>query len=430
MKTIGFIGLGVMGAPMAANLLRKGFTVTVYNRTADKALPLVNMGANIAASPAETARAVDVVITMVSNDQALEEVYYGENGILSGLQPGATAIDSSTVSPALSVRLGQDIRNRLAHFIDAPVTGSKPAAEDGTLLFMAGGDRHVLDAQRDVLLAMGKEIVHTGPNGSGSTAKLAHNTIVGINSAALIEGMALAVKGGIDAAAFLHIVQRGGAASKMADLKGPKVIDRDFSVQFALALMLKDLKLSAAFAEGLDVATPLLETAKNLFQEGESAGYGDADLSALAQVYEKWIGRTLTSSAANLDSLISEQGRTTKNRRKTVRVSPDIPVMLSVYQWLQEGSFSGQSLKGVLVDISEDGMKISSDYPLEPDMFIVIHLPPESDLPPITGKVIRIDKLGETFQYGCMLSGLPLFQKLQLKEYIAQQMAKAGSAAK
>jgi 3-hydroxyisobutyrate dehydrogenase-like beta-hydroxyacid dehydrogenase len=418
MKTIGFIGLGVMGAPMAANLLRKGFSVTVFNRTADKAVPLVRLGAKIASSPAEAARMADVVITMVSNDQALEDVYFGENGILSGLRPGTTAIDSSTVSPALSVRLSQEVRSRLAHFIDAPVTGSKPAAEDGTLLFMAGGDRQALEAQRDVLLAMGKEIVYTGPSGSGSTAKLAHNTIVGINAAALFEGMSLAVRGGIDPAAFLHIVQNGGAASKMAELKGPKVLNRDFSVQFSLALMLKDLKLSASLSDQLAIDMPLQEITRQLFEEGAAVGYGDADLSALAKLYEIWIGRTLSSSTTDLDSVKHTIESPLKNRRKAYRLSLEIPVMFSVYQWMQEGAFSGQSVKGVLVDVSEDGMKISSEFPLEKDMFIVIHLPPDAGLPPITGRVIRIDKFGDRFQYGCLLSGLPISFKLQLKNYI------------
>jgi len=291
--TIAFIGLGTMGLPMAANLLRKGYPVTVYNRTPDKAAELLKLGAAAAASPAEAARATDVVVTMVSDDAAAEAVYYGDGGVLAGLRPGMTAIDCSTISPDLARRLAADVAARSGRFLDAPVTGSKPAAIDGTLLFMVGGDARTLDDCRDILLAMGREAIHVGPSGSGATAKLAHNTIVGINAAGLIEGMSIAAKAGIDAASFLRIVQGGGAASKQAELKGRKIVDGDYSVQFSLALMLKDLRLSSVLTDGLGVPTPMLEAAKSLFQTGQAAGYGELDLAALAQVYEAWIGRKI-----------------------------------------------------------------------------------------------------------------------------------------
>lgn len=434
MKTVGFIGLGIMGLPMATNLLRKGFSVNVYNRTPGKADELSRIGADVAASPAEAARAVDVVITMISNDRAVEEVYYGDQGVLAGLTPGTTVIDCSTVSPSLSQRLARDVGSKFGYFIDAPVTGSKPAAEDGTLLFMTGGDLQAVQEQRDVLLAMGREIVHTGPNGSGSTAKLAHNTIVGINAAGLIEGMAIAAKGGIDASSFLRIVQSGGAHSKQAELKGRKIIDHDFSVQFSLALMLKDLKLSAEMSDGLGVSAPMLAAAKSLFQVGQASGYGESDLSALAQVYEEWIGRRIvdnkqakvpagTSGASpNAAESAAQAPAVERNRRKNARVPLNIPVMISLYQWLQEGAFSGQSVQGILNDVSEDGLAIASEFPLEPDMFVVIHLPPEAGLPPMTGRIIRIEKKQDQFQYGCLLSGLPLYQKIQLKEFVERRL--------
>jgi 3-hydroxyisobutyrate dehydrogenase-like beta-hydroxyacid dehydrogenase len=418
MKTVGFIGLGVMGAPMAANLLRKGYPVTVYNRTAGKAEELVRLGADEAATPLESARSADVVVTMVSHDEAVREVYYGESGLLAGLKPGSTVIDCSTISPALSRQLARDIQAKFSYFLDAPVTGSKPAAIDGSLLFMVGGDAQVVEENRDILLAMGRQVVHTGPNGSGATAKLAHNTIVGINAAGLIEGMAIAAKGGIDASAFLSIVQSGGAASKQADLKGRKIIDHDFSVQFSLALMLKDLKLSSAMTDGFGVSTPMLEAAKSLFQIGQSAGYGDFDLSALAQIYEEWIGARITDRTP--PAAAAAEAAVPSDRRKSERVPLGIPVMVSVYQWLQEGSFSGQSVEGVLNDVSEEGLQIASSFPLENDMFVVIHMPPDAGLPPMTGRIIRIEKKQSLFHYGCLLSALPLYQKLQLQEYIAR----------
>ncbi|WP_027087715.1 NAD(P)-binding domain-containing protein [Cohnella panacarvi] len=418
MKSIGFIGLGVMGEPMAANLLRKGYSVTVYNRSAGKDEQLVKLGADSVSTPAAAARSVDVVITMVSNDAAIEEIYYGADGMIAALKPGTVVIDSSTISPELSRRLAASVGERFGDFIDAPVTGSKPAAIDGTLLFMAGGDEQVVEAHRELLLTMGREVIYMGASGNGSTAKLAHNTIVGINAAGLIEGMAIAAKSGIDASAFLRIVQSGGAASKQADLKGRKIIDRDYGVQFSLALMLKDLRLSSVLTDGIGVSTPMLEAAKSLFQIGHAAGLGEKDLSALAQVYESWIGKRIgeTPVAAATKAAVGDES--SAERRKQTRVPLDIPVMMSIYQWQEAGSFSGQSVEGSLLDVSEDGVQIASKFPLEQDMFVVIHFLKKSELPPMTAKVIRIERKNGQFQYGCLLAGLPLYQRLQLKQYI------------
>ncbi|MFF2091163.1 NAD(P)-dependent oxidoreductase [Paenibacillus sp. NPDC058174] len=297
-KKIGFIGLGVMGYGMAANLLRKGFEVTVYNRTPGKAGELLALGAKEAATPAEAVTGNDTVITMISNDDAIREVYFGENGIFSALQPGTTLIDSSTISPALALELTASAEERQAKFLDAPVTGSKPAADGGTLTFMVGGDAEVLALVEDALLAMGRKIIHMGGNSSGSTAKLAHNTIVGINMLGLVEGMAIAASGGIDGKAFLELVQSGGAASRTAELKGEKLLTGNYDVQFSLALMLKDLRLSSVLSDGLKVPTPILEAAKSQLQIGEAMGLGEYDMSVVAKAYEQWIGRKLGGGEA------------------------------------------------------------------------------------------------------------------------------------
>ncbi len=430
MKSIGFIGLGTMGEPMAANLLRKGYSVLVYNRTPGKADRLAELGADVASAPVEIAKRVDVVITMISNDQAIEEVFFGDNGLFQALKPGTVLIDNSTISPVLAKRLGAEAANRFCDFIDAPVTGSKPAAIDGTLLFMAGGDKKVVAEHEELLLAMGREVIYMGPSGSGANAKLAHNTIVGINASGLIEGMAIAAKSGIDASAFLRVVQGGGAASKQAELKGRKIIEEDYSVQFSLELMLKDLKLSSALTDTLGVSTPMLESAKSLFQLGQAAGYGELDLSALARVYEGWIGRKIGDfTAAALEAALpagvtnvpgDRDHAEGADRRKKTRVPLDIPLMMSVYQWEGDGGFRGQSVDGRLLDLSEDGLQIESEFPLEKDMFIVIHFRQESQLPPMTARIIRIERNSKgAFKYGCLLSGLPLYQRLQLQDYIA-----------
>ncbi|MNW43011.1 2-hydroxy-3-oxopropionate reductase [compost metagenome] len=293
MKKIGFVGLGTMGAPMASNLLKQGYEVTVYNRTAAKCEPLAAQGAVIAATPRKATEGADTVITMVSDDNSIRAVYEGSDGVLAGLSASKTVIDCSTISPSLVKQLAEQVTAHGASFLDAPVTGSSPAAIDGTLVFMVGGSAEVLSKEEDIFECLGKKILHMGPNGSGSVAKLAHNTIVGINNLALAEGFAIAAKSGLPADTFLELVQLGSAGSKTADLKGNKIINHDFTNQFSLALMLKDLKLAASLTDGASIPTPMLNLAKSLFQAGQSEGFGDEDLSAVVKLYEAWIGQKI-----------------------------------------------------------------------------------------------------------------------------------------
>lgn len=282
-----------MGLPMATNLINKGFEVTVYNRTASKCQPLIDQGATIALTPREATNGTDVVITMVSNDDSIRSIYYGEEGILDAVRSGTTVIDCSTISPELVKQLATEVNKRGAHFLDAPVTGSSPAAIDGTLVFMVGGSADIITNQSVIFDTLGKRVLHMGPNGSGAVAKLAHNTMVGINNLALVEGFSIASKSGIPADTFLELVQLGSAGSKAADLKGRKIIDHDFTNQFSLQLMLKDLKLASSLTDSIGVPTPMLNLAKSLFQTGQSEGFGEEDLSAVVKCYEAWIGHTI-----------------------------------------------------------------------------------------------------------------------------------------
>ncbi|WP_044477504.1 NAD(P)-dependent oxidoreductase [Paenibacillus antibioticophila] len=293
MKKIGFIGLGTMGAPMAANLLKQSFEVIVYNRTASKCEPLVALGASAAPTPREAASQADTVITMVSDDSSIAAVYEGEEGLLAGLRQGATVIDCSTVSPALVRETASKVEALGSAFLDAPVTGSSPAAIDGTLVFMVGGRSDVLQGQMDIFDCLGKKVLHMGDNGTGAVAKLAHNTIVGINNLALAEGFSIAAKSGLPAERFLELVQLGSAGSKAAELKGRKIIEHDFTNQFSLALMLKDLKLASSLTDGASIPSPMLNLAKSLFQAGQTQGYGEEDLSSVVKVYESWIGQKI-----------------------------------------------------------------------------------------------------------------------------------------
>lgn len=284
-----------MGLPMAANLLKQGYDVTVYNRTTAKSETLTSQGAKVAATPKEAAAGSDIVITMVSDDSSIIDIYEGNSGILSGLRSGTTVIDCSTISPALVRQLAEQISGLGSSFLDAPVTGSSPAAIDGTLVFMIGGSEEVLASVQDVFDVLGKKILYMGPNGNGAIAKLAHNTIVGINNLALAEGFAIASKSGLPVDSFLELVQLGSAGSKAAELKGRKIIDHDFTNQFSLALMLKDLKLASSLTDGAGIPAPMLGLAKGLFQAGQTQGYGDEDLSAVVKLYESWIGQAIGS---------------------------------------------------------------------------------------------------------------------------------------
>jgi hypothetical protein len=180
--------------------------------------------------------------------------------------------------------------------------------------------------------------------------------------------------------------------------------------------MLKDLRLSSVLTDTLGVSTPMLEVAKSLFQLGQAAGYGESDLSALAHIYENWIGKRIGEPAAPVavTKEISE-------RRKKTRLPLEIPLMMSIYQWEGDGAFTGQTVNGNLCDLSEDGIQIESEFPLEKDMFVVIHFLQDSKLPPMTARIIRIEGSNGKFRYGCMMTALPLYQRLQLKEYIASK---------
>ena len=414
MKNIGFIGLGTMGHPMAVNLLKNGYNLTVYNRTKSKTEELASMGATVADSPAAVTRDSDVVFTNVSDDAALLELVFGSEGIAEGLRPGVTLIDCSTVSPETSRKVYEECKVHLADFLDAPVTGSKPAAVGGTLVFMVGGDQEVFEANLDLFEVLGSKMVYMGPSGSGSSAKLAHNTVVGINLVGLMEGLSLAYKSGLQPDKFLEIVRAGSASSKQAELKSEKILNRDFSNQFSLKHMLKDLLLAERQTASFQLPTPVLHAVSSIFQIGLSKGYGDDDLSSVLQCYEEWMHDEVKMRKETPAAAASKESE----RRRNQRISLGIKLQLSVYQWEREGAFSGQNIEGTLHDLSESGLQIGSSFPLAQDMFIVIHFPQEAGLPPITAKIIRIDAKEGEFRYGCMLSGLAPYTRLKLEEYI------------
>jgi 3-hydroxyisobutyrate dehydrogenase-like beta-hydroxyacid dehydrogenase len=292
MNKIGFIGLGIMGSGMAANLRKAGYELLAWNRTKAKADNLIAQGAVFARNFAEMAREADVIFTMLAADAQVLEVLLGDQGIIQAAKPGQIVIDSSTVSPDTSRLLYAKFAEKGVSFLDAPVTGSAPHAKEGTLGFMVGGDRETFDRCTELFRTMGKNWVYLGPAGSGSTAKLASNTMVAISLLALAEGLAIVEKGGVNPEDFIKVISNGGANSRVAETKAPKILNRDMSAEFSAALMNKDLGLAVELAGRLGVATPALGLAKQVLQMTVGRGFGGADVSAVYEMYREWAGGT------------------------------------------------------------------------------------------------------------------------------------------
>jgi 3-hydroxyisobutyrate dehydrogenase len=291
MQTVGFIGLGIMGAPMARNLVKKGYELVLYNRNAEKAAAFAgDARVRIAKTPAEVAQSAETVVTMLADHRAVEGVYFGAQGICAGLeQAGARArivIDSSTVAPACSVRVAAHLAGAGIAFLDAPVLGSKPQAVEGTLTFLVGGEKETFEKCRELLLAMGKKALYLGATGSGSRAKLANNTLAAITLIGVAESIRMVEEAGIDPRLFLDAVSGGLARSGMMEVKGPAMLERNFVPHFTARLMLKDLTLASELSESLGLNTPLLQASVRQFRAACEQGFAEEDVSAVYKVYE------------------------------------------------------------------------------------------------------------------------------------------------
>ena len=289
-QSIGFIGLGIMGHPMALNLVKAGYKVTVFNRTRSKAEPLEKSGALVAATPAEAARLADVVMIIVSDTAAVEEVVLGKGGILETLRSGAIVIDSSTVSPALSRKLACHAAGKGASWLDAPVTGSKHGAERGELTFMIGGDREALDRALPVLQVLGKKHIYCGAHGSGLSAKLAQNAIQATMVEVFCEGFVLATKAGVHPRTMFEIIQSSMARAALTDFKAPFIFKGDFTPYFPLKLMHKDLELAMETAYAQNVPMPAAAAVKEVYGTAKAQGKGDLDYAAVITFLEEVAG--------------------------------------------------------------------------------------------------------------------------------------------
>lgn len=290
MRKVGFIGLGIMGRPMALNLLKAGIDTTVYDINSKAVEVLVNAGAKAATSPKELAADKDVVITIVPNAAVVESLLEGENGILAGVKPGTVIVDMSSVSPVASRKFAEAAQKYGCPFLDSPVSGGEPGAINATLAFMIGGDEAVVEKIKDVFLAMGTSITVVGPNGSGSIAKLSNQIIVNLNIAAVSEALVLAQKAGADPEKVYNAIRGGLAGSAVLDAKAPMMFNRNFKPGGTLAINLKDITNVMDTAQSLNVPLLLTSQLKQIMHSLEADGHIMDDHSGIVQFYEKISG--------------------------------------------------------------------------------------------------------------------------------------------
>ena len=282
-EKVAFLGLGTMGSGMAANLLKAGFLLTVYNRTATKAQPLVNAGARLAATPADAAKGASVVLTMLADDAASRHVWLGDDGALAAADKSAIIIDSSTVSPLWIAELAEHAAQRGLQFLDAPVTGSRMQAEAGQLSFLVGGSETALAAATPVLRAMSKEILHLGPVGSGAKLKLINNFLCGVQIASLAQGITWIERSGLDREKSLAFLKTGAPGSPVFAALSARMAAQNYAVNFVLKLMAKDLLYAQNEAARCDIDLTTAQVARKLFDDAVAKGFGEEDMSAVIE---------------------------------------------------------------------------------------------------------------------------------------------------
>ena len=288
---VGLIGLGIMGMPMARNLLKAGYSVVAYNRTASKAQELAEEdGATAVGTPREVAEACSTVITMVTDSPDVEAVVLGEGGAIEGIQRDAVLIDMSTISPSVTRTIAGRLKEKGAHMLDAPVSGGSWGAIEGTLSIMVGGDKAVFDRCMPVFEAMGRNIVLAGPNGTGQTTKLVNQILVVGTMNAVAEAMVFAAKSGADLETTIEAVKGGAAGSWQLQNLGPRLIKGDFAPGFMVKLQQKDLRLILEAAREMNLPLPVTSLVHQLFASLEAAGMGDEGTQALVKAHERLAG--------------------------------------------------------------------------------------------------------------------------------------------
>jgi 2-hydroxy-3-oxopropionate reductase len=284
--TIGFIGLGIMGRPMAKNLLKAGYALVVYDKYAQFE-DLIALGAAGAASNRDVAARSDVIITMLPNSPQVKEAILGEAGVIEGVKEGAIVVDMSSIAPAASREVGAALKARGAAFLDAPVSGGEPKAVDGSLAIMAGGDAKTFEAVKPILAKMGASVTLVGDLGSGNVTKLANQIIVALNIAAVSEAFVLAAKAGVEPAAVFEAIKGGLAGSTVMNAKVPMILEGNFKPGFRIELHIKDLQNALDTAHELGVPIPLTASVMETLQSLKTGGFAAQDHSAIVRFYEQ-----------------------------------------------------------------------------------------------------------------------------------------------
>ncbi|HZP63261.1 MAG TPA: NAD(P)-dependent oxidoreductase [Terriglobales bacterium] len=291
---VAFLGLGIMGRPMASNLVKAGHEVTVWNRTPGKSVE----GATTATSPAEAARNAEVIWMCVSDTNAVENVLFGPQGAHESLVAGQIIADSSTISPSATRQFSERVRANGVQWVDAPMTGSKAGAESGTLIFIIGGDEAAIEKLKPLLAAMGKKFFRMGETSKGQAAKLAMNLQIALIYEGFAEALTLATKLGVDAETLLPLIEASMVRSGVVDYKAPFVLKRDFSANFPLRLMRKDIRLALDAAKEARVKLPGLETVEEIYDMATEDGHEDLDYAATLTLLEKWAGVEVKGASA------------------------------------------------------------------------------------------------------------------------------------
>jgi 3-hydroxyisobutyrate dehydrogenase-like beta-hydroxyacid dehydrogenase len=290
-EPVGFIGLGIMGSRMAANLRRAGFDLVVWNRTRETAEAwAAEHGGEVLGTPADVGAAASVVVTMVVDAPQVESVLLGENGAAARPRDGLLCVDMSTIGPGQARRIGAGLAERGVGFMDAPVTGSSPKAQEGTLTIMAGGETGDYERARPLFEAMGRLVLHVGPLGDGQTIKLINNAVAAANTATVGEALLVGKGAGVDLDALQRVMSAGSGASAMLELKAGPMRAHDYATLFKLEHMLKDLRLCLETAQAAGAPFPAAERAAALLADAAGRGYGQEDFAALVEALEERVG--------------------------------------------------------------------------------------------------------------------------------------------
>lgn len=287
MKKIGFIGLGIMGKPMAMNLLKAGYSLTVYDIVPEKIKEVVGAGAVAASSSKDVAEKSEIIITMLPNSPEVKEAVLGKDGVLDGAKPGTILIDMSSIAPLASKEVAERAKEKKVIMLDAPVSGGEPKAVEGTLAIMVGGPAETFEKVKDILGVMGASVTRVGEIGSGNTTKLANQIIVALNIAGMSEAMVLATKAGVDPENVFKAIRGGLAGSAVLDAKMPLVLKGNFKPGFRIELHIKDLANALDTAHEIGVSVPLSAAVMEAMQALKVDGKGTDDHGGIIQFYEK-----------------------------------------------------------------------------------------------------------------------------------------------